>query len=80
MPIYEYTCSACSRLFEQLVMSRTEEVACPGCGSSQVEKAMSVCCHASGGGDSSFSSSSSASSGGSCGGCSRGSCSGCGSH
>ncbi|NLG42651.1 MAG: zinc ribbon domain-containing protein, partial [Phycisphaerae bacterium] len=35
MPIYEYTCSGCGRLFEQLVQSREQEaeLACPHCGS-----------------------------------------------
>ena len=42
MPIYEFTCSKCSRPFETLVMNANETVACPECGSRRVEKRFSV--------------------------------------
>ncbi|HOO17867.1 MAG: zinc ribbon domain-containing protein [Phycisphaerae bacterium] len=44
MPIYEYTCSGCGRLFEQLVQSREQEaeLACPHCGSRKLERQLSV--------------------------------------
>jgi len=39
MPIYEYLCGACSTHFERYVRAFGEEVACPECRSSLVEKA-----------------------------------------
>jgi putative FmdB family regulatory protein len=41
MPLYEYRCSDCGERFEQFVVDSTE-VACRGCGSSQVRKLLSV--------------------------------------
>ena len=43
MPIYEYTCKACDRSFEELVMRRSDEseVRCPACGTRKVEKKVS---------------------------------------
>jgi len=41
MPIYEYSCNACHRDFETLV--RTDSVPdCPGCGSTDLAKKLSV--------------------------------------
>ena len=40
MPLHEYTCKKCSQSFELLVMSSTV-VACPACGSDQLEKLIS---------------------------------------
>lgn len=41
MPIYEYACSKCSQEFEQLVRNG-EQVACPECGSTRLEKLLSA--------------------------------------
>lgn len=41
MPIYEYKCSVCGQHFEQLVLSRDEEVHCTKCGAKEVERKMS---------------------------------------
>jgi putative FmdB family regulatory protein len=43
MPIYEYTCKACDRSFEELVMRRSDEdeVRCPACKGRRVEKKIS---------------------------------------
>lgn len=42
MPIFEYQCKKCERLFEELVMNSTQEVCCPSCGSSDIEKLISA--------------------------------------
>jgi putative FmdB family regulatory protein len=44
MPIYEYRCKKCQNKFEELVGlgTRDEDMVCPGCGSSSVERAFSV--------------------------------------
>jgi putative FmdB family regulatory protein len=44
MPIYEYTCEACNKKFDQLVrtMSGEAKVKCPECGSSKTARALSV--------------------------------------
>ena len=42
MPLYEYRCAGCGRLFERLVRSWNEAVACPSCASEQVEKQVST--------------------------------------
>jgi putative FmdB family regulatory protein len=42
MPLYEYRCLGCGRLFERLVRSWNEEVDCPACASAQVEKQVST--------------------------------------
>lgn len=42
MPIFEYECKKCGRLFEELVMSSCQEVACPACGSTKLDKLMSA--------------------------------------
>ena len=41
MPIYEYACGKCGKLFEELVFSAADEagVACPACGSVEVRGA-----------------------------------------
>ena len=42
MPIYEYSCRGCGRLFEQLI--RTGDTpACPACGSQDLERTISRC-------------------------------------
>ncbi len=71
MPLYEYRCQGCGRLFERLVRSWNEAVDCPTCASREVEKQVSTFAFAgtdSGGGMS-------MGGGGSC--CGRG---GCGCH
>jgi len=42
MPIYEYLCKTCARNFEKLQKTEaTEQVSCPACGSTEVEKQLS---------------------------------------
>jgi len=41
MPIYEYTCPGCEHDFELLVRGQ-EKPECPDCGSSKLEKRLSV--------------------------------------
>jgi putative FmdB family regulatory protein len=41
MPLYEYRCVACDRVYEELVFGSAAPP-CPACGSSRVEKQMSV--------------------------------------
>lgn len=71
MPIYEYRCSSCEKLFEELVLRSDEKVKCPGCHCPKVVRQMSAFAFKSG---ATFVSSS----GKSCGGCSSASCDGCG--
>jgi putative FmdB family regulatory protein len=42
VPIYEYRCPACDERFEELVRSSDASVACPRCGSADVERLLSV--------------------------------------
>jgi putative FmdB family regulatory protein len=42
MPIFEYECKKCGRLFEELVMGSPVEVACPSCGSTDLDKLISA--------------------------------------
>jgi putative FmdB family regulatory protein len=46
VPIYEYTCQSCKGKFEQLVRSMSAageaKVKCPGCGSGETARSMSV--------------------------------------
>ncbi len=44
MPIYEYRCQRCGERFELFVRSAQQacEPLCPQCGSSEVEKALSL--------------------------------------
>jgi len=41
MPIYEYVCQSCQQPFEALIMG-SEKAECPACGSSKLEKQLSV--------------------------------------
>ena len=50
MPLYEYRCSDCGRLFEKIVRSWSEAVDCPSCSSATVEKQVSSFAMATGGG------------------------------
>jgi putative FmdB family regulatory protein len=42
MPIYEYICSSCGRVFEQLVLRSNAKVGCPTCPGAPVEKLFSA--------------------------------------
>ena len=42
MPIYEYTCEDCKTPFEKLVMSSSEKIICPQCGSRHHQLRLSV--------------------------------------
>jgi putative FmdB family regulatory protein len=43
MPIFEYTCKKCGRIFEKLVLGRNGgEIVCPKCGSARVEQMFSA--------------------------------------
>jgi putative FmdB family regulatory protein len=43
MPIFEYVCANCGKIFEKLVLGkRPEQLACPHCGSQQVEQKFST--------------------------------------
>lgn len=35
MPIYEYLCDACQTPYEKLVLSKSEKIVCPKCGSAR---------------------------------------------
>ncbi|MBQ7457106.1 MAG: zinc ribbon domain-containing protein [Desulfovibrio sp.] len=77
MPIYEYGCRACGHEFEELVFSDTNPL-CPSCGSQDVQKLMSQCCHTGGDhGDYEGAASAHTSSCG-CAGCAGGHCASCG--
>ncbi len=42
MPIYEFVCTKCGHVFENLVaMGREKETACPKCGALEVRKMLS---------------------------------------
>jgi putative FmdB family regulatory protein len=42
MPIFEYECKKCGKLFEELVMKEGVEVRCPCCGSTSLDKLISA--------------------------------------
>jgi putative FmdB family regulatory protein len=42
LPIYEFKCQKCGSEFEELVFGSSEDVACPKCESSAVERLMSA--------------------------------------
>lgn len=42
MPLYEYQCEPCNRIFETLIRGSDDTVRCPGCGSIEVVKLLSV--------------------------------------
>ncbi len=72
MPLYEYTCQKCHTDFEELVLSKDQEILCPRCGSKRAKKKLSVFAHKS---EAGFTASSGG--GSSCSGCTSSSCSGC---
>jgi len=53
MPIYEYACKKCDRVFEELIVRKSDEadVKCPACDGRRVEKVMSRPAAVAGGGD-----------------------------
>jgi putative FmdB family regulatory protein len=52
MPVYEYQCTTCSHVFEELVSaSGTTTVACPQCTSTDLDKLLSKFQRSRGGGD-----------------------------
>jgi putative FmdB family regulatory protein len=53
MPIYEFRCTECGHVFEELVMrsSDQEDLACPRCQARKVERELSACCVGGGGGE-----------------------------
>jgi len=42
MPLFEYKCQECERVFEELVYSDKDVIQCPSCESSKVEKILST--------------------------------------
>jgi len=52
MPLYEYVCASCSGKFERYVRSFGEEVSCPDCAGTEVEKQLSTFAFAGGPGPS----------------------------
>jgi putative FmdB family regulatory protein len=64
MPLYEYVCARCGAAFERYVRAWSEEVSCPACQGTAVEKQVSAFAMAGSGGSSGC-------------GCGRGGC-GCG--
>lgn len=50
MPIYEFHCAGCGRVFEMIFKSSDDDVdlACPDCGSTTVERVVSVTNHSMG--------------------------------
>jgi len=42
MPIYEYRCEPCAEKFEELVRGPGATIACPRCGSAEVERLLSA--------------------------------------
>jgi len=44
MPIYEFRCKKCKKIFESLIFSPAEEkgLSCPKCGAKKPQKVMSV--------------------------------------
>jgi putative FmdB family regulatory protein len=65
MPIYEYLCDDCGERYEQIVMSKSQAIACPKCASRKRTLQLSVFSAPANGNKSSADSS--ASSAGSCG-------------
>ena len=44
MPMYEYACEACHKVFEELVFGSPEAVPCPKCGSPRTKRLLSASC------------------------------------
>lgn len=71
MPIYEYICEECDSQFELIVLSKTQEIACPRCAGRKNAIQLSVFSAPNGNGASARQSGPEPSSGGGCcgGGC-----------
>jgi len=43
MPIYEYACTPCGKVFEEIVIRKSDEaeLACPSCKSADISRVMS---------------------------------------
>ncbi|GFM36698.1 FmdB family zinc ribbon protein [Desulfovibrio psychrotolerans] len=78
MPLYEYKCEECGKIFEELVFG-DDAPACPGCNSTATHKLLSAVKFRMPGGSSydSGGSSGTSSGGSGCSGCSGGNCSTC---
>ena len=76
MPIFEYKCSKCGNIFEELVLKNDQEVECNNCGSKQASKVLSKC-RTKMGGDAVMGDVPSASGGGGCASCGGGNCASC---
>ncbi len=79
MPIFEYTCNACDKTFEEIVFSNDEVVECPQCKGKDCAKLISRSRHTSNANFdfSSLSGQTSLGGGSACGSCSGGNCSTC---
>ncbi|MFA5795245.1 MAG: zinc ribbon domain-containing protein [Candidatus Brocadiia bacterium] len=79
MPLYEFECAKCKKIFELLIRSPADEknLACPHCKNHKVTKQLSSF-RMGGSGDSSAVPSSGGHGKSSCGSCGSGSCSSCG--
>ncbi|MGM0418793.1 MAG: FmdB family zinc ribbon protein [Thermodesulfobacteriota bacterium] len=42
MPIFEYKCKKCGKIFEEIVLSSNEDINCPECKTSDVKKLISA--------------------------------------
>lgn len=42
MPVYEYKCSACGKIFEAFLKNSTEKAKCKNCGSASLERLFSA--------------------------------------
>jgi len=43
VPIFEYVCAKCGKVFEKLILGKSQEaLACPNCGSDRVEQKFST--------------------------------------
>ncbi len=42
MPIFEFKCKKCGEVFESFIMKGAENINCPKCNSSEVEKLISA--------------------------------------
>jgi putative FmdB family regulatory protein len=42
MPIFEYECLNCGKVFEELVLKKDEVIVCPACDCPEIEKKISV--------------------------------------
>ncbi|MDP3030232.1 MAG: zinc ribbon domain-containing protein [Deltaproteobacteria bacterium] len=71
MPIFEFHCLDCGKDFETLVLSKSDQIDCPKCHNTHLERLMSSCAFKSG---SKFTSTASSNS---CTSCSSKSCSTC---